>query len=372
MAQIAAYYFPNYHNEPMNDEVYGKGWTEWELVRNARSRFPGHDQPKIPLWGFEDESDPAVMAKKIAAAADNGIDGFLVDWYWYKEQPYLERAITKGIHHAVNRDRIKYALMWANHDWTNIHPINAQHTYPMVFSGVLNDDQFDVMADYVITTHFKNPSYWLIDGCPWFILYDTPNFIRGFGNIDNARKAMDRFRDKVRAAGFPDLHLSLIMFDIGILPGEEKKIEHAELVKRLGAQSVTSYVWMHHMEMKDFPVTDFEKPYRANVNYWHNARKTLGVPYFPNVTMGWDSAPRSCQEEQYGNYGYPACPMMSSTPALFRAAMERALEFVENNPDNRKIVTINAWNEWTEGSYLEPDATHKYGYLEAICAASGK
>ena len=84
---IAAYYFPNYHPDARNAKQHGEGWTEWELVKNARPRFEGHRQPNVPLWGYTDESNPEEMARKIAAAADHGIDAFIFDWYWFDDGP---------------------------------------------------------------------------------------------------------------------------------------------------------------------------------------------------------------------------------------------------------------------------------------------
>ena len=120
--QIAVYYFPNYHIDPRNELLHGPGWTEWELVRHAGPRFPGHRQPRVPAWGYEDESDPAVMAKKIDAAADHAVTQFLFDWYWYDDGPFLNRGLDEGFLAAANNDRLQFALMWANHDWTDIHP----------------------------------------------------------------------------------------------------------------------------------------------------------------------------------------------------------------------------------------------------------
>ena len=74
---IYAYYFPNWHVTPQNEIWHGKGWTEWQCVKYATPRFPGHVQPKVPLWGYEDESDPNVAAKKIACALKFGISGFI-------------------------------------------------------------------------------------------------------------------------------------------------------------------------------------------------------------------------------------------------------------------------------------------------------
>ena len=118
---VAVYYFGNYHpRDPRNEAQKGRGWTEWELVKSAKPRFPGHQQPKVPLWGYEDESDPKVMERKIAAAADHGIDVFLFDWYHYNDGPFLDRPLDRGFLGAANCDRLKFALMWANHDWIEI------------------------------------------------------------------------------------------------------------------------------------------------------------------------------------------------------------------------------------------------------------
>src|SRR5450759_1973026 len=94
---VAAYYFPNYHTgDPRNIINKGSGWSEWELVKAARPRFPGHHQPNVPVWGYTDEKDLNVMAQKIDAAADNGIDCFIFDWYMYDDGPFLNQCIDDG------------------------------------------------------------------------------------------------------------------------------------------------------------------------------------------------------------------------------------------------------------------------------------
>lgn len=94
--QVAAYYFPNYHPDARNALSHGPGWTEWELVKMARPRFSGPRQPRVPAWGYEDESKPEVMANKIEVAADHGLDAFIFDWYWYNDGPFLERGLEQG------------------------------------------------------------------------------------------------------------------------------------------------------------------------------------------------------------------------------------------------------------------------------------
>ena len=95
---VAAYYFPNYHpSDTRMNALKGEGWSEWELIKAATPRFEDHRQPKIPAWGYSDESDPAVMARKIDAAADHHIDVFIFDWYWDNQGIYWERGSGKWI-----------------------------------------------------------------------------------------------------------------------------------------------------------------------------------------------------------------------------------------------------------------------------------
>ena len=133
---VATYYFPNYHtDDARNIQNKGAGWSEWELVKAAQPRFSGHDQPKIPLWGFTDEKDPKVMEQKIKAASDYGIDCFIFDWYMYEDGPFLNRCIDEGFLKAKNVDKIKFALMWANHDWVEIHPYTRGTKQKLLYPG---------------------------------------------------------------------------------------------------------------------------------------------------------------------------------------------------------------------------------------------
>ncbi len=364
--QIAAYYFPNYHRDPRNEAVHGPGWTEWELMRNARPRFSGHQQPKIPLWGFEDEANPQVMTRKIRTATDHGIDAFLFDWYYYDDGTFLERALLEGFQGAPNAGLLKYALMWANHDWTNIHPIPADGTARLLHRGAVTPETFERMTDYIIATHFRHPSYWKINGCPYFSIYEIYQLAAGLGNWENTAAALERFRVKVRAAGFPDLHLNAVLWGVQLLPGETLMSCPEEIIARLRFDSVTSYVWVHHAELKCFPKTTVREVFEANHSYWEKARQTFSVPYFPNVTVGWDTSPRTPQNQPFVNSGYPYMPVMEQSPQEFGAALEAAGNFAARLPAGQRIMTINAWNEWTEGSYLEPDLVNGSAYLEEV------
>jgi len=369
---VACYYFGNYHpGDPRNVKSKGPNWSEWELVKAARPRFPGHRQPNVPLWGYADESDPKVMAQKIVAAAGHGIGAFIFDWYYYNDGPFLDRPIDLGFLKAENNSRLKFAFMWANHDWLEIHPYRRGMERRVLYPGAVTPENFDKICDHVIGSYFRHPSYWRIDGRPYFSFYDLTTLLDSFGSVEATRGRLDKFRAKAAAAGLPGLHLNAVVWGRPILPGERKPADAAQLVKDLGFDSVTSYVWIHHVPLPQLQ-TDYNEVRDAYFRYWNEAERRFDVPYFPNVTMGWDSSPRTHQDDEFGNFGYPFTNTIGgNTPERFREALEMTKRRLVSKPGGPRILNINCWNEWTEGSYLEPDTVHGMKYLEAVCDVFG-
>jgi hypothetical protein len=377
---IGCYYFPNYHVDPRNEVAHGEGWTEWELVRRAEPRFPGHRQPRLPLWGYEDEADPQVMARKIDAAADHGVSTFIFDWYMYEDGPFLNRCLDEGYLKAPNCERLSFSLMWANHDWINIHPAKAfppdqywQRTREgLLYPGKVGPEAFERIADDLVARYFTHPWYWKLDGAPYFSLYDLARFIGGLGGLRQAREAVDSLRAKARTAGLAGVHLNAVVWGQTILPGETAPADPRRVVEALGCDSVTSYVWIHHVALPHFPFTDFELVRDGYFAYWDRARDAYGVPYFPNASVGWDASPRTVQSDRYRNLGYPFGPMIQgNTPEAFAEALQMIRERLERQA-SPNVLTVNSWNEWTEGSYLEPDTEYGMAYLEAIRNVFGK
>lgn len=366
--QVAVYYFPNYHVDPRNEAVHGPSWTEWDLMRQARPRFAGHEQPRVPAWGYEDESDPAVMARKIDAAADHGITQFIFDWYWYDDGPFLQRALEEGFLNAPNRDRLGFALMWANHDWTNIHPAKLRTEPPVLHHGRVSRATFDRLTDHVIGRYFSQPNYWKIRGRPYFSIYELQSFIESCGGLDEAARALEAFRAKGRAAGFADLHLNAIVWGRQILPNQREVTDLQQTLTTLGFDSITSYVWVHAIAIEQaFPSIEYRVMADEMAGKSRGIERAFAQTYYPNVTMGWDPSPRCCQSDRHVNWRYPFMTTVSgNTPDQFANALRNAREQVRAREAADRIVTINAWNEWTEGSYLEPDTTHGEGYLQAI------
>ena len=365
--QVAAYYFGNYHRDARNEKRLGEGWTEWRLVREARPRFEGHRQPKRPLWGYADEADPQVMARKIDAAADHGIDAFIFDWYHYDDGPFLQRTIDDGFLKAPNNGRVKFALMWANHDWVEIFPATKDGGRPLIYPGAVEPETFERICDLVIENYFKRPNYWKIDGRPYFSVYELTKFGAGFGSCGATKAAIRRFREKVRAAGFPDLHLNAVYWGRPNIPGEGTVDDPTAFIEGLGFDSVTSYVWIHHVGLPKRE-TEYDWVRDRYFEHWAKAAASFRIPYYPNVSMGWDSSPRTRHDEPWDPaWGYPYTNIITgNTPGRFREALRLVRERLLADPKGPRIVNINSWNEWTEGSYLEPDEENGTAYLEAV------
>jgi hypothetical protein len=367
---VLAYYFPDWHRDPRNADWFGPEWTEWELVRAATGRFPGHRQPRVPALGYRDEADPAVAAADIELAAAHGVDGFLFDYYWYDDGPYLSGALDNGFLQAPNTERVRYALMWANHQLVDIFPSRSGALPGQLKSGALDRSAFEAMVLEVIERYFARPHYFTIDGKPWFTLYDIGNFIEGLGGLEAARDALDWFRTQTARAGHPGLHLDGVLWSAPVLrtAASDAPVGLSQVVDRLGFDSGTSYVWLHHVDAGKaaFPNGSIRELQDAAFQDYDRYAEQLDVDFYPNVSVGWDPSPRTGQDVPYRQLGYPWTSVWDQDPAEFAAGLERAVDHLKRHRPRRPIITVNAWNEWTEGSYLLPDTTHGLAYLEAI------
>lgn len=374
--EVAVYYFPNYHPDSINARWHGRNWTEWELVKAAKPRFIAHEQPKVPSWGYFNESDSVWAAKEIDLAADNGIDCFIYDWYWYSNTgQYLQEGLEKGFLKAPNRNRLNFAIMWANHNWLNIHPATFDNFRNELTQGEVSSELWDTISTYLVEKYFKQPNYWKIDGKPYFSIYEIVNFINGFGGVSNAKKAIVLLDDKTRNAGLRGVYFNIMDWQINdqaVKQIKDPRKPHSakEMIEYLGCESASSYCFVHHFDIMraGFPTVTYSKALEANKEYWNSFVKDYpDLLYTPNVSMGWDASPRCEQSDKFELKDYPWTPVITgNTPEAFKMALLDAKRFLDKYDPKHKILVINAWNEWTEGSYLLPERKYGDAYLKAI------
>lgn len=379
--RVLAYYFPNFHADERNEELHGTGWSEWEVAKCARPRFPGHHQPKVPIWGYEDEANPQMMSKKIECARKYGVDGFLFDWYYAEEGAFRERALNEGFLPVAGD--FSFALMWCNHRRANAHPAPYSGQVQVLAEAGVSPAAFEQMTDHIVNDYFTRHNYLKINGKPYFSIYVPRVFIEKFGSVESAAAAMERFREKARKAGFPGIYLHFTYDGLfHLMDGVEGRRPFddndpmkfyrgtiADFIREIGIDATGPYNWSEHStDFNGFPRIDAELLRNDNLHFWEtHPDGVFGLPYHPTVTTGWDPSPRTVQSDIFEHRNYPWTGIWEQTPAEFGAMLQSAAAYLNKSPyTSEKILTIGAWNEWTEGSYLEPDTQNGYAFLDEI------
>ncbi len=353
---VAAYIWPSCHNDSLSmEKLWPEGTGEWEVIKKGNPRFDGHYQPRQPLWGYELDNDPKVVEKWIDVATDHGINVFVYDWYWYEEGPYLESALNDGFLKAANNEKMQFYIMWANHDvkynYWNYH-LYKDNT-DILWNAKVDWKNYQIIVDRIINQYFKRPNYLKINGEPVFSVFSVPKLIESFGNSEaEARKALDYFRDEVKKAGFPGLHIQWNQGG-GSVMSEEAAAKFTGSVKAMGFNSVAMYNMGGRVE-------DYITYGTNSIMIREQMDAILDVPVFPCVSIGWDDTPR------FPAKGIRDVVHYNNTPQSFATLLSKAKEYADNHPGQPKLITINAWNEWVEGSYLLPDMLNGFGYLEAV------
>ncbi len=348
--KVAAYIWPSCHTEPRNKEVlWPEGIGEWEIIQKGTKRFEGHYQPKVPLWGYEMDDDPKVMEKWIDAANDYGVNVFIFDWYWFDDAPFLESSLNNGFLKAKNNQKMDFYLMWANHDvkrnYWNVYKYKDDDS--QLWDGAVDFETFKHIVERVIRQYFHQPNYMKIDGLPVFSIFSLGNLVEGFGGLEKTKEALDYFRTETQKAGFPDLHIQLIVFS-----NPNTNLVHQ--IEELGIKSITKYNWGGpHPE--DY--IEWNSQAEKQREKWDSA---VSIPYFPNASIGWDDSPR------FPHKGAKDIVHYNNSPTSFAASLQKAKKYCDEHPEQLPLITIFSWNEWIEGGYLLPDMKYGFEYLKAV------
>ena len=378
--EVVAVYFPSWHANDHYQAWYGKGFSEWELLKTTRPLFPGHHQPKVPSWGYFDESDPQWAAREIDLAADHGITAFMFDWYWYSGVRIMEEALEQGFLKAPNRQRLKFAIMWANHSWgtwpavTGIPGMGGavgENRGQQTWLPIRHDmEDLDRVLDYCVEHYFHEPNYWTVDGKPNFILWNISTFAEQLGGVAAVRAGLERMDQRARRNGLPGLHFTA---NIGCC-GDNMYCcgyDRVPTTQEMGFQSVFAYniarTPAYATLPNDRPLVPYDDVIQSHRHCWGQIEK-WGLPHHPIVTFGCDVTPRWHRGVKlpmdFRTLGYEPI-VVDNTPKKFGELCRLALRQVQGKPGPQAIF-INAWNEWTEGMYLLPEERYGTAYLEEL------
>jgi len=341
---VVAYKYSAWHPSPVMEQRFGNGWTEFELVKGWRRIFPEHIGAKRPLWGFFNEADPDWVSREIDTAVRYGINAWMINWYWHDGIMFYHEQLENGFLKAPNRDKIKFAIMWANHDWKDVFPAKSPEDASMILPQRYSEADLLRLFDYCIRNYFVEPNYWRINGGLVFGILDLATLVESLG-LETVKRTFATMRQRVRHAGLGELHLQ-----------SNHVHGNPAHLKELGIDSTTSYhlfAWTYCKETGG--ITPYGAAASESIESWQRSRAVMPVPFLPDCAVGWDDSPR---------FGARSQIVSNRSPDQFERLCRAARSFSYNNKE--RIVFLSAWNEWTEDHVLLPDWLFGYSYLEAV------
>ena len=348
--KLIAFYLPQFHPIPENDAWWGTGFTEWRNVTAARPRFRGHRQPRLPgELGFYDLRLPETRAAQAELARAHGISAFCYYHYWFKGRRLLERPFSEVL--ASGEPDFPFCLCWANEPWTR----RWSDRDGEVLVGQEYSEADDLVHARYLAEVFADPRYLRVGGRPLLLVYRA-------SALPSAERTADLFRKEALRAGVGEPLLCRVESD----PWRERRRTLGEL----GFDAAVEFApnWLGLGEALRRP--RLRRPTRRRpadriFDYGEVVRQALARPeppdgWFRCLTPGWDNSPRR---------DAGAVIFEGSTPELYGSWLEELVRRGVRQPADEQLVFVNAWNEWAEGAYLEPDLELGRAYLEATRAA---
>ncbi len=367
--KVIAYYLPQYHEIPENNEWWGKGFTEWVNLKKAKQLDERQYQPRIPLnENYYDLSDINVMKWQADLAKEYGVYGFCIYHYWFNGHKLLEKPVENLLRHP--EIDVHYCLCWANENWTNQWVSGNNGRKMLIEQTYGGKDEWRSHFEYLLP-FFKDKRYINENGKPLVVIY-RPDLIEELDNMLNF------WNDLACHNGFPGLCYAYQNADQNVFnyangkdrsfdyqieyqPGfsyrrtrgkiRNSAVKFKKLIFRsLGilfhTQKFSTMIYQERLVKRDYD------------RIWNDiiSHKLQSPKCIPGAFTDWDNTPR---RQTRGSFFVGASP--EKFAYYFDKLVKKAREVYKKD-----MIFIFAWNEWTEGGYLEPDEKHGYGYLEAI------
>ncbi|HCJ08070.1 MAG TPA: methyltransferase type 11 [Lachnospiraceae bacterium] len=348
MTKIIAYYLPQFYETEYNNKWWGKGFTEWVRVKNAKPLYENHNQPKIPLnHNYYNLLDKHTVEWQTELAKNYGIDGFAYYHYWFEGNLLLEKPAENLLKWKdINQN---FFFFWANHTW-----YQANNGKKKVLIEQVDGGEKDWKRHYqYMRKFFLDNRYIKINNKPVIGIYNMSSLV-------NPDSMIDLWNVMARNDGFDGVF---------IIENKVKKNAHSQCKKSDAIVARQPLIALNEINLKFYKrvirkiksvlipipkkpqVIDYNKIAQLERDYETHSLKTE----YLGCSVGWDNTPR------HSNYGQVFC---NSDANVFQKTVLELLEKSQKN--NNEFLFINAWNEWAEGMYLEPDEENEYDFLAAI------
>ena len=351
--RIIAFYLPQFHPIPENDEWWGKGFTEWTNVGKAKPLFWGHKQPKVPTdLGYYDLRLSETYDEQVKLAKEAGVYGFCFWHYYFGDgKQLLEKPLQRIVQSKQND--FPFCLGWANESW-------EKKLWNKDSSGntVLIEQKYNGFQDY--KTHFEiikpmiqDSRYINIDGKPLFFIYRPDK-------IPNCKEFIYYWRRFIKESLKKDFHFIAQAtenetnfskyFEMGFDSIYSNRVQAGAKWLQSNIFNTIKYTVCRFLGLPR--LVDFRDVIKKAVN---DMDKSENI--YPGIICGWDHTPRSGRKGYvYYNFSIP----------LFKKHIKNILDLVKNKNDEHKIIFLKSWNEWGEGNFMEPDIEFKKEKILAL------
>lgn len=340
-----AYHLPQFHQIPENNEWWGEGFTEWHNTRKAKPLFPGHYQPREPHSdiGYYDLGEISALKRQVDMAKRHGIYGFCFYHYWF----HGKRLLGKPVDLLLNTPEINmpFCLCWANETWSKKWDGKDHH--------ILIQQKFSPEDDLrfikFLAPYFRDSRYIRINGKPLLMVYRV-------SKLPKPLETVNRWRKWCLQNGIGEIHL------VSVCHGEV--YPHTPL-DEIGFDAYAAFP-PHSFPCQHISADSgiFKGGYRFDyatgvAAYTPNGH---GTRIYEGCTLGWDNTPRfkRVNVTMYLNFSLEK----------YYSWLRKIVDYTRATfPVEERLLFINAWNEWAEGAYLEPDKRYGYAYLNTTAKA---
>lgn len=337
-----AFYLPQFHPFDENDKWWGKGFTEWTNVTKAKPNFKGHYQPHLPIHnGFYDLRIPEIMKEQAELAKNYGIHGFNFYYYWFDGKILMHKPFEILLEHK--EIDINFCITWANENWTRAW--DASENEILIAQKHSNDDSKKFIQN--LYKFFNDKRYICIDNKPILIIYRCDM-------IPNIKETIAIWREEMEKAGYPGIYL-ICAQTYGIRNPLDYGFDAAMEFPPHNTMDITNTVTKQLLNPEFFGnIFDYTKIVNEQCNKIRPNYKC-----FETLMLSWDNTPR---KQNFSNI------FTNFTIKKYQAWLSNIIHntyFNKELKNDEKLIFINAWNEWAEGTHLEPDREYGYNYLES-------